>query len=113
MTNLAVIVLVTLMTNVSNVQLHENCAACLVNPAHVEFQGPGGTNIWVEPPNAPAYFVPMPRPRPIRRETTEIIEKAVLQFEWEGIPHTMPFHNRVVSRVVRLFKARQVEEEVK
>ncbi len=97
MTNIAAVITITLVTNISNVQIHEDCSICETNPAHAL-------------PIAPRY---------VRRETTEVLEQAMVQFEFEGIPHTLAVNNRTVSRTVRRFKIREVvvpklvEEELK
>ena len=112
MTNIIALIAVTLVTNVSNVQVHEGCSICATNPTHA---GPDLTefpSIARLPVNA----------RLVRQETTEVLEQTIvtgLRFEYEGVPTAMalpqpvPIHNRTVSRVVRRFKVKQVEEELK
>ena len=84
MTNVLALILVTLVTNITNVQVP--------NPE------PGTRN---------------PEPSLIRVETTEILETSTITFEWQGQPRVVAFHNRVVSRVVRKFRTKQIEEEIK
>ncbi len=106
MTNLFAVVVVTLSTNVTNIQVHENCPICDTDPAHIE-TFPSQLSF---PPPAPLP----PRPRDVRRETIEVVETAVVKFEWpQGTPRSVPFHGRVVSTVVKRYKAKVVEEEVK
>jgi len=97
MTNLFAIIVLTLATNVSSVEIQEG--------SWVSGPGSGQT------PDARAY-PPDPR-RLVREETTVIIETASVAFEYEGRPYTLPFHNRTVSRTVRRFRPKLVEEEVK
>jgi hypothetical protein len=112
MTNVIAAILYTvLVTNVTNVQVHENCAACEVNPAHDALElspSPlGGERAGVRGA--------VPFPRTIRRETTEILESTFIQFDLGDVPRTLGVHNRVVSRTVRKFKAKLIthEEEVR
>jgi hypothetical protein len=100
MTNVLAIILVTLVTNVTNVQVPDPSSGFRVPPV-LRSRGStaegGGSELG----------------QLIRVETTEVLETSTITFEWEGISRAVAFHNRVVSRTVRKFKTKLVEEEVK
>lgn len=96
-------VVVALTTNVTNIQVHENCLSCESNPNHLDIHTVYST--W------PATIAP-PSPRNVRRETVEIVRVTSLRFDWNGT-NEIAFNNEILSRTVRKFKTKQIEEEVK
>jgi hypothetical protein len=94
MTNVLAIILVTLVTNVTNVQVPAGTVGGTAAPLTPALSPPRGEGV-------------------LRVETTEVLETSTITFEWEGVSRAVAFHNRVVSRTVRKFRTKQIEEEVK